>query len=342
MSDLTDAIHTYLTTAPASGFAGQPVRVLDAWRGEENLLWRVTCEGDEAVVKLFLDAGQARGRRQFDGQQLFAEQGIAPAPLWFDRYPEGLARQVLIYRWMPGDPLDAPVDDAAVTALAATVVQVHQTPPETVRRFSPRPATLAYFWNVLSGSFPPTQRWLEQCARPPLQQAYRVLTQAAQDHVAATLANDDDVHPTPIHGHLKLENCLNHAGQVFLLDWEMFGLGDPAQEVAELLHAQRTAWSSATHHAFVATYCSQIADPSAARRIERYAPLLLLRDLVFLLDGVRRSTAEERADPALVAAMPTLIETLRRACVAVGEALGEVGIATRGAAEVGPDLLAQL
>ena len=78
-NDLTAAIHTYLTTAPASGFAGQDVRVVDAWRGEDNLLWRVTAGGQEAVVKLYLDAGQARGRRQADGQRLFAPPGLAPA-----------------------------------------------------------------------------------------------------------------------------------------------------------------------------------------------------------------------------------------------------------------------
>ena len=70
MTDLTTAIHTYLTTAPTSAFHGLAVEMLDHWRGEENLLWRVECAGQEAVVKLYLDAGQARSRRQFDGHDI--------------------------------------------------------------------------------------------------------------------------------------------------------------------------------------------------------------------------------------------------------------------------------
>ena len=65
--DVTQAIHTYLTTAPESQFAGQSVDVQAHWQGVDNLLWRVVCEGREAVLKLFIDAGQVRSCRQHDG-----------------------------------------------------------------------------------------------------------------------------------------------------------------------------------------------------------------------------------------------------------------------------------
>ncbi len=104
MTDLTQAVHTYLTTAPTSQFVGAEVEIRSHWQGADNLLWHVVAPRGEAVLKLFLDAGQARSRRQFDGQQLFGPLGLAPQPLWVDRYPEGLSRQVLVYRWVNGDP----------------------------------------------------------------------------------------------------------------------------------------------------------------------------------------------------------------------------------------------
>lgn len=90
MSNPNDEILNYLTTAPASVFAGQPVNLLDHWAGEANLLWRVESRGQGAVLKLYLDAGQVRSRREFDGQTLSAPFGLAPPPLWLDRIPETL------------------------------------------------------------------------------------------------------------------------------------------------------------------------------------------------------------------------------------------------------------
>ncbi|MEZ4560580.1 MAG: hypothetical protein R2854_29800 [Caldilineaceae bacterium] len=92
---LTTAIQTYLTGAATSEFRGLEVTVVDHWEGRDNLLWRVEAgaqnAAQDAVIKLFLDAGQVRSRRQYDGQQLFAPVGIAPQPLWYDRYPDGLS-----------------------------------------------------------------------------------------------------------------------------------------------------------------------------------------------------------------------------------------------------------
>src|SRR3954471_3842511 len=97
--DLTGPVHESLTTAPSSLFVQQPVEILAHWQGDANLLWRVGAGEQQAGVKVFLDAGQARSRRQFDAQQLLAPVGLAPEPLWVDRYPQGLSRQLIVYRW---------------------------------------------------------------------------------------------------------------------------------------------------------------------------------------------------------------------------------------------------
>ena len=159
--DITSSIHTYLTTAPSSHFLNREVQILGHWAGHDNLLWRLTCGGREAVLKLYLDAGQARSRRQYDGQQIFAPFGLAPRPIWTDRYPEGLSRQVLIYEWLPGEALD-PANPGQMAALARSVAQVHGRDPSEVRRFSPNPIHLDYLWRILRGSIAPIQVWLVQ------------------------------------------------------------------------------------------------------------------------------------------------------------------------------------
>ena len=79
MSVWTQAVHGYLTGASSSRFRDQEVTITDQWQGRDNLLWRVRCgDGTDAVVKMFTDAGQARSRRQFRGQEQFAAAGLAP------------------------------------------------------------------------------------------------------------------------------------------------------------------------------------------------------------------------------------------------------------------------
>ena len=310
--NLTAAIHTYLSTAPASGFAGQDVRVVDAWRGEDNLLWRVTANGQEAVVKLFLDAGQARGRRQFDGQRVFAPLGLAPEPLWFDRYPDGLARQVLVYRWAAGRDADTGnLDDLA--ALAAGAAAIHNHDANTVRRISPHAINLNYCWRILAGGLTPALRWLEEAGSPRMADLVRAMETRASALVADTSPLWQDSLLMPIHGDLRLEHALIQGSRVRLLDWELFGLGDPALEIATFLHRERALPGSAHHKHFLASYLAHRDDATLAARIAVYGRILPLSDLAFLINGVRKLSPTERASAEFASTVPDIGNLLRRA-----------------------------
>jgi hypothetical protein len=160
--------------------------MLDAWEGSSNLLWRVNSGGQEAVVKLYLDAGQARGRRQFDGQQMFSPLGLAPQPLWFDRYPAGLARQVLVYAWAPGIALEV-TNAAHLAALAQSIAQVHSGDPTDVRRFCPNPLNLDYLWRVMHGGLGLIEQWLVTQKANALQRYFAAIAANANALVEAAL-----------------------------------------------------------------------------------------------------------------------------------------------------------
>ncbi|MFO7632537.1 MAG: aminoglycoside phosphotransferase family protein [Caldilinea sp.] len=309
MSDLTDSIHTYLTTAPASGFAGLAVDMLDHWHGDGNLLWRVSVHGEDAVVKLFLDAGQARGRRQFDGQGLFAPLGVAPEPLWFDRYPEGLARQVLVYRWVKGRAVNTE-DAGELAAVAASAALLHNIDAASVRRISPRAVNLDYFWRILAGGITPAQQWLEENGCEPVAALLHNLAKAAEAIVGAALPLWQTAPPTPTHGDLKLENALIAGGHAVLLDWEMFGLGDPALEVATFLFDSTSTTSEAIRKHWLPRYLDAAQLPGVEARIAIYARLLPFQRLMFLLNGLRQLTPADRRDPAFRSNTDFLIQTI--------------------------------
>ncbi len=292
MDELTTNIHTYLTTAPTSNFLQRPVELLAQWEGSNNLLWRVECAGQEAVVKLYLDAGQARGRRQFDGQQRFSPLGLAPRPLWFDRYPTGLSRQVLIYEWLPGEPVQI-ANGVQMQALAQTIAQVHSGDASEVRRFCPNPLNLDYWWRVLEGGLGTLATWLRAHQATTLHTQFTALANQAQTWVEAALPLWQGVPPTPVHGDLKLENVIDTFGTAVLLDWEMFGLGDPAYEIATFLQASQQQWADDEQADWLDTYLASVDQPGLAQQIAIYQRLLPFEAVCYLLHGLRQHTVAD-------------------------------------------------
>lgn len=292
MNDLTANLHAYLTTAPTSNFLQRTVEMLDHWEGSSNLLWRVNCAGQDAVVKLYLDAGQVRGRRQFDGQQLFSPLGLAPQPLWFDRYPTGLARQVLVYNWLPGESVVAE-NGAQMTALAQTVAQVHRGDPTEVRRFCPNPLNLDYLWRVLHGGLGAIEGWLLAQKATALQRYFNAIAANANALVAAALPLWQHTPPTPVHGDLKLENAIDSFGTAVLLDWEMFGLGDPAYEVATFLQSSQADLDADGQAAWLNIYLATFDQPGLAQRIGVYQRILPFQSVAYLLHGLRQQPPDE-------------------------------------------------
>ena len=321
MSDPNAEILTYLTESPASGFAGQPVEMVDHWQGRANLLWRVHAGRQAAVLKFFLDAGQVRSRRQYDGQALFAPLGLAPQPLWLDRIPETLPRSVLVYRWADGEAFD-PSDGYQWQTLAQTVAQVHTAAVDDMQRFSPHPVNLSYFWSVLGPSLPPLQNWLAAQGLVQLSDLLARLHARGQRAVDAALPLWDQA-PVAVHGDLRPENFLNSFGTVALLDWEMFGLGDPALEIARFLYEQRAAVPPELLEDWLDTYLDQRGDPAAQVRIDVYRRRLLpLQDAAYLLSGGMKLTAAERQSQELQDNAEFLAGTTEQALAEAALALG--------------------
>ena len=327
MNDLTANLHTYLTTAPTSNFLQRPVEMLEAWEGSSNLLWRVSSGAQEAVVKLYLDAGQARGRRQFDGQQLFAQRGLAPQPLWFDRYPAGLARQVLVYTWAPGRRLEV-TNAAHLAALAQSIAQVHSSDPTEVRRFCPNPLNLDYLWQVTQGGLGMIEQWLLAQKATALRRALAALAANANALVAAARPLWQNTPPTPVHGDLKLENAIDSFGAAVLLDWEMFGLGDPAYEIAGFLQTVQADLDAAAQEDWLQSYLATVDQPGLAQRIGIYQRLLPFQAVCYLLHGLRQqppaALPEIQANQAfLVATLVTAFQQAALALQVAPEALDE-------------------
>ena len=296
MGTWTQAVHNYLTGAASSRFRSQEVVITDHWRGRDNLLWRVRCgERTDAVVKMFTDAGQARSRRQFSGQEQFAPAGLAPEPLWYDRYPHGLPRQILVYRWADGVLL-APSDRLHRSAHAAAAARVHSASRDEVQRFSPHPFNLLTFWQIWQAGEAPLRAWVTAAPAPLLTEHLSSLWAAAHRLMDTVLPLLGETPPSPIHGDLRAENALIHRGQARLVDWEFFGLGDPAQEIGRFLFLGGDDWTKEGQEEWQDIYYCGNTDPGLPDRVDIYVRLFSSQAVTYLLEGIRQKAVPPVSD----------------------------------------------
>ena len=305
MSAWTQAVQSYLSDAATSLFLHHEVTILDHWQGRDNLLWRVRSDdGDDAVVKMFTDAGQARSRRQFNGQEQFAAAGLAPEPLWYDRYPHGLPRQILVYRWADGDALRLS-DRLHRAALAEAVARIHCADTGAVQRFSPHPFNLLTFWQIWQAGEAPLREWVAGVSAPLLAELLSMLWKAAHRTLDTALPLLGESPPTLVHGDVAAENALFNRGQALLVDWEFFGLGDPAQEIARFLFYGGDDLSADDQAEWWQLYRSGNADPSLPERVELYMRLFNVQAVTFLLEGIRQGAAPITQDADSAAQSPS-------------------------------------
>lgn len=319
-----DAVLNYLATAPTSAFVEQTVEVIDHWEGSDNLLWRVACGGIDAVLKLYLDAGQARSRRQFDGQQMFAPFGVAPRPRWYDRHPQGLSRQVLVYDWVPGEGIDL-ANAHSRRLLAQAVAQIHGADVMDVHRFSPHAINLDYYWRMERGGFDAISTWLREQKCDLFFPIFTKLVDQSSALAEAVLSLWAETPPCAVHGDLKLENCLSSFGAVVLLDWEMFGLGDPALDVASFLFHSQAEFDVDMQAEWLDLYLSLADQAGLAQRIGVYGKLLPLRSVTFLLHGLRQMDLSDEADDVKQFLAATLQLSVERTLLEFGQETAGLG-----------------
>ncbi len=311
-AELTPAVLAYLQQAPGSLFAGREVALHAAWDGDDNLLWRVGVEGFEgaAVLKLFVDAGLARGRRTLDAHERCAGTGLAPRSFWFDRAPESLPEPLLVYGWVEGAALEGSSDELLLLAEAAAAL--HGSSPEGISRYGTQPLNLSSWLELQRASVRSLAPWL--AARDQsVAAAFESLARHALAGAEAALPLWQNAPLRPVHGELLPQNALRTAGgpaPVLLLDWEHYGLGDPAREAARLLHAAAPPDDGA---AFLSRYLPPLqgALPALDARIAAWRRLLDFEALTGLLTALR--TAPPLLAPEAAAEVAMLLGLLHGA-----------------------------
>lgn len=318
--------------AGAEAWTGRGVALVRVSGGGNNALYRVEAGSRSYACKLCVDDERRRAAREYGALRLLHSAGldVAPEPLWLDESCTVLPFPTVIYRWLPGEPIAAPLSELELAAVLQSYQRIH-----ALRRcdhggldlfdawfhwfdFAPYLAELheflAEYGPWLATTLPAGGLLRDRLARL-VDGCTEVLTKPSvdpgRDRFPLRLCRVD---PNLANG------VWGGDGRLRWVDWEYSGWGDPALDLAELRWHAALADLGETQHAWLrANYRPPEDDPGFEERLALWDrllatrwPFLILRWLWSEYNGPDRvRLTRPRADPAELRAR--LVRFIQRA-----------------------------
>jgi thiamine kinase-like enzyme len=275
--------------AGAESWSGDGVVLRRVTGGANNALYRVETGEQVYAAKLCVADGRRRAAREFGALRLLRAAGldIAPQPVWLDESCAILPFPLVVYRWLPGEPLGSTPTSRQLVALLESFHRLHalrQTDwdselPDAIFHwfdFEPYLAELRDFlvkygtWLATTG---PDGRDLRDRLARLVDSCTEVLT-------TTTVDPSRDGFPLRLcHVDQNLANALwSEDGRLRWVDWEYSGWGDPALDLAEpRWHAALAELSESQQAWLRENYRRPEGDPGFDERLAAWDRLLATR-----------------------------------------------------------------
>jgi aminoglycoside phosphotransferase (APT) family kinase protein len=300
--------------------------------GRNNALYHVVAGEEQYACKLCVADERRRAEREYGALCLLQEAGadLAPEPVLLDTSTRILPFPVVVYRWLPGGPLEPPLAPGQLSALVGSVQRMHairqdvsltNTLPDAVFHWFDFRAYVA----ELRGFLSEYGAWLVERdpEGPELEgRLARLVTRCADALTSSEASPDRDSFPLCLCrvDHNLANTVWEGNGPLRWVDWEYAGWGDPALDLADLRwHVSLEGLGEAQHAWLRAHYNRPEDDVGFDRRLAAWDrllavrwPFLLLRTLWSTYDGLDRvRLTHPDTDPEQVRAQ--FVRTLERA-----------------------------
>jgi thiamine kinase-like enzyme len=269
----------WLATLPP--FAESPPEVLSTTHTENYTLHKVKSTGANLTVKHYFERerqpkplidhpAKDRARAESLALETYAPRGIAPELLWSGDAPPHIGGCILIYHSPEGvSAALRHLDDREINLYANALRAIHDTQID-LRLFSPRPRNLDAWWLQIHERYRDIPADLLRELPDTIEDLLARLTQ--------TVAADSHAHKrfwqgaalTPVHGMPFPHNLLLSDNTVTLIDWQLFGLGDPAYEVAATSCILAEASGPLSADKLIESYLAHGDDIMLERRVKIY------------------------------------------------------------------------
>lgn len=255
--------------------------MLSTTQAEDYTLLSVTSGGDDLIVKHYFEREQkqkpsitrpAKDRARAEGLalEIYAQVVIAPELLWAGDAPAHVGGHIVVYRAPRGaSAVRRQLGSKEIESYASALRSIHDASVD-LKLLSPRPRNLDAWWLQVHELYRDMPADLLRELPATIEDLLARLTQ--------TVAADSHAHKrfwqgaalTAVHGTPFPHNIFLADGTATLVDWQLFGLGDPAHELAATSCVLAESSGPLAADNLVESYLSHTGDIMLERRIKIY------------------------------------------------------------------------
>lgn len=263
MSPLSgNAIRAVLQLAGVTGLDSPPtIRTVQAADDEDR--FHIATTTAQMLLVRYAPSAIDRMRREVAALRLAGEIGVGPHLLMVDETGKALGGPVVVYTAPAGRSLGTgPLTDDDLKWWLFLLLTLHHLPSERVEMVSTMSPDAAAWWQRTQVA------WLA-CQAAYVAPIYRPLIESLKRTAAVVSVHIDvqrelwrSVTRRPCHGNPVPANLARDGARVILMEWDAFGLGDPALEVgrAAVLATLAGSLTKQQYTGFLPEYLSGMRD----------------------------------------------------------------------------------
>jgi aminoglycoside phosphotransferase (APT) family kinase protein len=260
--------------------------------GESNLNYLVHTNQGSYVIRINMDpAASAKSATEFGILQSIQGWGVAPRAFLLDESKTRFGDTLLVIEYIEGDPLSE-VEDGAISLesaakLARIVAAIHRMDTKRI------PITLPTRGSTYESWFSRMKRDMQYVRRNrkdrSLRDDFDRLLKKSFERLRTTALKSAPANVVTVgHGDICAQNAIidRSDGKMRLIDWENFGLWDPAAEVAMAFETFGLEFPRDAEREFLRVYGGIRDDETLNRRLKAFRPIVRFEQLTWGLRHV--------------------------------------------------------
>jgi aminoglycoside phosphotransferase (APT) family kinase protein len=226
-----NTIRAVLQLAGVAGLDTPPTIRQEPGYGDEER-YRISTPSTQMLLTRFPPTARDRMRREVAGLRLAGEVGVGPELLMVDETGKALGGPIVVYAAPRGrSPGAGPLSADDVKWWLFLLLTLHHLPPERVEVVSSMSPNAATWWQRAQSSWLACQAAYAAPAYQPLIDSLKRTATVVSVHIQAQREVWRTVTRRPCHGNPVPANMVRDGARMTLVEWDAFGLGDPALEV---------------------------------------------------------------------------------------------------------------